>query len=219
MNPRSLYRSADDRWIAGVAAGVADYFDVDPILARVIWLILIPVTAGFALLAYIIMVVVVPLEPGEMPPQSPWQPGGTPTGFAGPYAPPTQPTANPDAAASGAFPAGAAAPSESTAGATPAGAAPTPNVAPGWDWSSQSRQDRWQRRADRWQRRADRWQERGESRGSGSVVFGVLLIGVGGMLAWHAVNPSLDLGLVWPIAMIVFGAFLVLSAVGFRRGE
>ena len=37
MNSRRLYRSAYDRILAGVAGGVAAYFDVDPVIVRVIW--------------------------------------------------------------------------------------------------------------------------------------------------------------------------------------
>ena len=34
MNPRRLYRSVDDRILAGVAGGVAAYFDVDPVIVH-----------------------------------------------------------------------------------------------------------------------------------------------------------------------------------------
>jgi phage shock protein PspC (stress-responsive transcriptional regulator) len=233
VNPQRLYRSSDDRWIAGVAAGVADYFDVDPVLARVIWLILVPLTGGIALLAYLIMIVVVPLEPGEMPPQAPWQPGGAPLGYPGAYAAPapaaTDPaatpagpttTVDPFAGAAGQAPeGGSAAPQPGAPGPAPLAGAPGPGPTPGWDWRWQSRQDRWQRRADRWQQRNERWQERSERRGSGGILFGVLLIVIGGLLAWHTVDPQLDLNLAWPIAAIVFGVFLVVSSVGYRRGQ
>ena len=91
MNPRRLYRSVNDRWIAGVAAGVAEYFDVDPILVRVIWLISIPLTGFISLLAYVIMIVAVPLGPEEWSQPSPWQPGGAPIGYGPGYAAPTAP--------------------------------------------------------------------------------------------------------------------------------
>ena len=226
MNPRRLYRSADDRWIAGVAAGVADYFDVDPILIRVVWLILVPLTGGLALLAYLIMIVVVPLEPGEMPPQPPWYPGGAPLGYPGAYTPPAPVATDAGATTPGEAPAtgpaapaaGPAAPAAGPTNAAAQGAAPAPGT-PGWDWRWQSRQERWQRRADRWQSRQERWQRRRERHGSGALVFGVLLIVVGGLIGWHEIYPQADLGLAWPIAIIVFGVFLVVTSVGFRRGE
>ena len=225
MNPRRLYRSADDRWIAGVAAGVAEYFDVDPILVRVIWLISVP--SGLSVLAYIIMIVVVPLGPGEWSQPSPWQPGGAPIGYGGAYTPPA-----PSATDPGAAPAGASADPTSTAGAapvdptatgTPQGSAPfgtAPGFAPGPTAGPTSGWDsRWQARQDRWQRRTERWEKRAERRGSGGIVFGALLILVGGMIAWHEIDPRLDLSFAWPIAIIAFGVFLVVSSLGYDRGK
>ena len=75
---RRLFRSADDRWLAGVAAGVARYFDVDPLVVRIIWLVSVPLTSGITALAYLVMVIVVPLEPENWPQPSPWQPGSGP---------------------------------------------------------------------------------------------------------------------------------------------
>ena len=93
MNPRRLYRSVDDRWIAGVAAGVADYFDVDPILVRIIWLISVPLTGFVSAVAYFIMMIVVPLGPQEWSQPSPWQPGGAPVGYGAAGTPPAAPGA------------------------------------------------------------------------------------------------------------------------------
>jgi phage shock protein C len=58
MEKRRLYRDTNNGKIAGVCAGLADYFDVDVTLIRVLWLIAIFV-AGGGLLAYLIMVIVV----------------------------------------------------------------------------------------------------------------------------------------------------------------
>src|SRR5919108_243236 len=58
-----LYRSRDDRMLAGVAAGIADYWDADPSLVRIIWALLVIPTGGVALLVYIVMAIVVPEEP------------------------------------------------------------------------------------------------------------------------------------------------------------
>ncbi len=38
--PKRLMRSSTDKKIAGVCAGLADYFDMDPTIIRVIWLLL-----------------------------------------------------------------------------------------------------------------------------------------------------------------------------------
>jgi phage shock protein PspC (stress-responsive transcriptional regulator) len=63
-----LYRSRDDRILAGVAGGVAEYFDLDPSLVRIVWALL-AFAGGFGLLLYIVMAIVVPEEPwtGEQP--------------------------------------------------------------------------------------------------------------------------------------------------------
>ena len=73
-----LFRSRDDRMLAGVAGGLAELWDVDPSLIRIIWAVLVPFTGGIALLVYIVMAVVVPEEPsgaflpfGAMPPVEP----------------------------------------------------------------------------------------------------------------------------------------------------
>ncbi len=57
-----LYRSRDDRILAGVAGGVAENFGLDPSLVRIVWVILTPLTGGLALLLYIIMAFIVPEE-------------------------------------------------------------------------------------------------------------------------------------------------------------
>ena len=67
---RRLFRSRDDRILAGVAGGLADLWDADPSLVRVVWVILVPLTGGFALLAYIVMAFVVP-EEEDVAPASP----------------------------------------------------------------------------------------------------------------------------------------------------
>jgi len=58
-----LYRSRDDRMIAGVAGGVAEHLDADPSIIRIVWAVLIFLTGGLALLVYIVMAFVVPERP------------------------------------------------------------------------------------------------------------------------------------------------------------
>ena len=62
MNDR-LYRSRDDRMIAGVAGGLAEYWGADPSLIRILWAILILPTGFVALVVYIVMALVVPEDP------------------------------------------------------------------------------------------------------------------------------------------------------------
>ena len=57
---KKLYRSSD-RIVAGVCGGIAEYFDVDPTLIRVVYLILSLFSAGFpGLLLYIILMILMP---------------------------------------------------------------------------------------------------------------------------------------------------------------
>ena len=211
MNPRRLYRSADDRILAGVAAGVAAYFDVDPVIVRIIWFLSVLFTGTLTFWAYLIMIVVVPLEPSQWPPQSPWAPGGGPATYPAGYTPPAA-GASADAAAT--TPDGQPAPStQGAAPGTPPVAGPVPG---GWwsnDWRSQWRQERWQARADRWQQRAER---REHAYGGPGLIFGLLLILVGGMLAWHQFDPNFDLNVTWPVVLIAFGGILVVSSLRFR---
>jgi phage shock protein PspC (stress-responsive transcriptional regulator) len=59
---RRLYRCRENRRLAGVAAGVAEYFDLDPTLVRVLWFLSIFV-GGLGILLYIGLAIIVPLEP------------------------------------------------------------------------------------------------------------------------------------------------------------
>jgi phage shock protein C len=63
-----LYRSRDDRMLAGVAGGLAELWGADPSLVRVIWALLVVFTGGVALIVYIVMAVVIPEEPDVPPP-------------------------------------------------------------------------------------------------------------------------------------------------------
>ena len=60
-----LYRSVDDRMLAGVAGGVAERLDADPSIIRVVWALLVVLTGGLAFVAYLIMAVVVPEAPND----------------------------------------------------------------------------------------------------------------------------------------------------------
>lgn len=55
---KRLYRDVENGKVSGVCAGLADYFDTDVTIIRVVWLILL-FCAGSGLLAYIIMALVV----------------------------------------------------------------------------------------------------------------------------------------------------------------
>jgi phage shock protein C len=59
---KRLVRSTTDKKIAGVAAGLADYFDLDPTIVRLAWLLAF-LFAGAGLLAYIILWIALPPGP------------------------------------------------------------------------------------------------------------------------------------------------------------
>jgi phage shock protein C len=59
---KRLYRSNNDVVIAGVCSGVAEYFNVDPVIVRILWAIMV-VFGGTGLLAYIICAIVIPKRP------------------------------------------------------------------------------------------------------------------------------------------------------------
>ena len=60
--PRRLRRRPDDGHIAGVCAGVAEYFNVDPVLVRIAAVVLL--FSGPGLIAYILAWIFVPADPG-----------------------------------------------------------------------------------------------------------------------------------------------------------
>jgi phage shock protein PspC (stress-responsive transcriptional regulator) len=60
--PRRLYRSRNNRQFAGVCGGLADYFNIDATLVRVLFVVL-AVLGGSGLLAYILLWIVVPEAP------------------------------------------------------------------------------------------------------------------------------------------------------------
>ena len=78
-----LYRSRDDRMLAGVAAGLAETLDADPSLVRIAWAILAIFTGGIAVVVYIVMAIVVPEAQAGTPVATPaaagWS-GAAPTG-------------------------------------------------------------------------------------------------------------------------------------------
>jgi phage shock protein C len=78
-----LFRSRDDRMLAGVAGGLAELWDADPSLVRIVWALLTVFTGGIALVVYIVMAIVVPEgEPAPWPGSA--SPAATPTGETGP---------------------------------------------------------------------------------------------------------------------------------------
>lgn len=60
MNQKKLTKSTTNRMISGVCGGIAEYFNLDPTLVRLIWAILTVGGIGSGLIIYIIAAVVIP---------------------------------------------------------------------------------------------------------------------------------------------------------------
>ena len=59
---KRLYRSREDKIVAGVCGGLGKYFGVDPVLIRVLW-VLFSLVYGSGLVAYSILWMIIPKEP------------------------------------------------------------------------------------------------------------------------------------------------------------
>ena len=69
MNNKRLTRSLNDRMLAGICSGLADYMEMDPTVIRLIFVLLFFVTGPGVLLAYLIMAIVIPNETTVQPSQ------------------------------------------------------------------------------------------------------------------------------------------------------
>ena len=218
MNDR-LYRSVDDRVLAGVCAGLADRLDMDPALVRIAYAILTLLSGVFPLLIlYVIMIVVIPEEPG-------WtgvRPvGPPPTGPAWPPAGPAAASAPADSAAPAAgVTGGSGAPSGTSAPAAPppAGSVPgwIPPGAPGWwddgSWRSHRSAERAARRAERAARRAER-----RSDPFLAIITGLVLVGLGAFFLLRG-TFDIDWAVVWPVALLALGVVVLVAAIRPRSG-
>lgn len=97
MNPRRLYRSRIDHPIAGIAGGMAEYLEVDPTVVRILWVLAAIFSGGLAILLYIVLAFVIPINPfqGVMPAGAGYAPGAT-TGWGQPATGAAAPAWSPD---------------------------------------------------------------------------------------------------------------------------
>lgn len=56
---KKLYRSKNNRVIAGICGGIGEYFDIDPTIIRLLW-VLFTFMGGSGIIAYIICWIVIP---------------------------------------------------------------------------------------------------------------------------------------------------------------
>jgi phage shock protein PspC (stress-responsive transcriptional regulator) len=59
-NYKQLTRSTANRMIAGVCAGLGEYFNIDPTVVRLLFLLALFLTGPGILVAYLIMAIIVP---------------------------------------------------------------------------------------------------------------------------------------------------------------
>jgi phage shock protein PspC (stress-responsive transcriptional regulator) len=59
---KQLYRSRNDRMLAGVCGGLGKYFDIDPTIIRLIFVFGAVITGSGLFWAYLVMMLVVPEE-------------------------------------------------------------------------------------------------------------------------------------------------------------
>lgn len=60
---KQLYKSRSDKFIGGVCAGIAQYFDIDPTIIRLATVLLAVATSGIVVLIYILLCFLIPYEP------------------------------------------------------------------------------------------------------------------------------------------------------------
>ena len=65
MNGKKLYRSDENKMLAGVCGGIAEYFGVDPTLIRLAWVVF-SLLGGSGLLAYILAEIIIPRDDSNL---------------------------------------------------------------------------------------------------------------------------------------------------------
>jgi phage shock protein PspC (stress-responsive transcriptional regulator) len=206
MNDR-LYRSRHDRMLAGVAGGLAELWDVDPSILRLVWALLVIFTGGLALLVYIIMAIVVPDEEEVYPASAP--------GVATAPPPPTAAAPGPEGGAD-ATPSGVETAALATA---PAAATFTSEPPPGALWGPPAGTPVDARTARRQARDARRAARRGRNGFPGAVVLGLVLVAIGVFFLAREWIPSLDWDWFWPLILVGLGVILLVGALTRRNDE
>jgi phage shock protein PspC (stress-responsive transcriptional regulator) len=196
-----LYRSRDDRVISGVAGGLAEQMDVDPSIIRVVWVILAFLSGGILAFVYLVMMIVVPEAPfdhrrARRPDDvDPW----------------TTP------AATGVRPAAPVSDVAAAEGDDTARFGTLDSPATGTTRPEPSGPDTWTAPDGHRVARAD-WdepprRERGGGDRSGGLILGLILILIGAYFLLRQFVPQIDLGLVWPVLVVIVGVVLVLGAI------
>ena len=70
---KKLYRSVTDKMLGGVCGGLAEYFSIDPVIVRLIFVLAV-IFGGSGILAYIILWIIIPQKPFIITPFNTEQP-------------------------------------------------------------------------------------------------------------------------------------------------
>ena len=62
---KRLYRNTSDQMLAGVCSGIGEYFNIDPTLIRLGWVVF-SLAGGSGVLAYIIAAIIIPEKPHNL---------------------------------------------------------------------------------------------------------------------------------------------------------
>lgn len=62
MSDKKLYRTTEGKVFAGVCSGLGEYFGIDPVIVRLVWVILI-CCCGIGLVAYLLAWLIIPKKP------------------------------------------------------------------------------------------------------------------------------------------------------------
>lgn len=60
MEQKKLYKSSSNKMLAGVCAGIGEFFSIDPTIIRLIWAFFSIASAGVGVIAYIIAAIIIP---------------------------------------------------------------------------------------------------------------------------------------------------------------
>ncbi len=61
-NPKKLYRSKSNKVIAGVCGGIGGYFNIDPVILRLLVILATIFSGGIIILTYILAIIIIPKE-------------------------------------------------------------------------------------------------------------------------------------------------------------
>jgi phage shock protein C len=52
---KKLYKSTSDKWLGGVCGGLAKHFNMDPVLIRILWVVITIFSVGIGVVGYIVL--------------------------------------------------------------------------------------------------------------------------------------------------------------------